>query len=170
MIIFQTERLTASRFTERDIPFIIRLTNTEGWIRNIGDRKTATEEGALNYLRKGPFTSYEKTGYGLWKVALREDDTPIGICGIFKRDTFDHPDIGYAVLPEFEGSGYMTEAAMATKHFAAETYGITNLIGIIEPSNDASARVLLKIGMQYRKNIVLPPGSTELKLFSLLPI
>jgi RimJ/RimL family protein N-acetyltransferase len=166
VIIFQTERLRISRFTEADAPFIIELTNTEGWYRNIGDRNTRTEEGALNYLRKGPFNSYEKTGFGLWKLAL-QDDVPVGICGIFKRDAFDHPDIGYAILPAFEGKGYITEAAMATKQHALEQYGITNLIGITEPANTASINVLLKIGMQYRKNITLPGETHELKLFSL---
>lgn len=169
MIIFQTERLRISRFTAQDASFIIQLTNTEGWIRNIGDRNTRTEEGALNYLRKGPFNSYEKTGFGLWKVAL-QDDEPIGICGIFKRDAFDHPDIGYALLPAYEGKGYTTEAAMATKQYAMEHYGVTNLIGITDPDNQASIHVLLKIGMQYRKNIVMPGETHELKLFSLSPL
>lgn len=168
-LIIQTNRLVLTEFDLGDTGFIMELTNTEGWLRHIGDRQTRTEAGARAYLEKGPLASYASTGFGLWELSLRENLTPIGICGIFKREIFDSPDIGYAILPAYEGRGYISEAALACKEFVMDHYQINNIVGITDINNLASMRILEKLGMAFRKNITMPGSSTELKFFSLLP-
>lgn len=170
MIVFETERLTLSQFSLLDTSFIAELTNTEGWLKNIGDRSTRTEAGAIAYLQKGPLNSYATTGFGLWKLSLKDTNMPIGICGIFKRDIFDHPDIGYALMPAYEGRGYASEAAIASMNFVFGHYNVNNLIGITEPANEASIRVLKKMGMIYRHRITMPGETDSLHLFSLHPL
>ena len=170
MPVFQTDRLSLSEFSLADTSFIIQLTNTEGWLRNIGDRYTKTEAGAIAYLQKGPMKSYATTGYGLWKTSLKETGEDIGICGCFKRDIFDHPDIGYALLPAFEGKGYATEAAMGSRDFLFTNYAVNNLLGITEPENQPSIRILTKLGMEYRKDISMPNETEVLKLYSIHPL
>lgn len=170
MPVFQTDRLVFSEFSLADTTFIIQLTNTEGWLRNIGDRYTKTEAGAISYLQKGPLKSYATTGYGLWKTSLKETGQDIGICGCFKRDIFDHPDIGYALLPAFEGKGYATEAAMGSRDFLFANYAVNNLLGITEPENLPSIRILSKLGMEYRKDISMPNETEVLKLYSIHPL
>lgn len=167
--IIQTNRLVLTEFDLGDTAFIMELTNTEGWLRNIGDRQTRTEGGARAYLEKGPLASYASTGFGLWKLSLKENLIPIGICGIFKREIFDSPDIGYAILPAYEGHGYISEAALACKAFVMEHCHVNNIVGITDIDNIASIRILEKMGMAYRKNITMPGSSTELKFFSLFP-
>ena len=169
MVIFQTERLFFTEFSYRDIPFIMEITNTEGWLKYIGDRGTKTEEGAKAYLDKGPLLSYAKTGYGLWKLSLRNTNEPIGICGIFDRGVFDHPDIGYAILPAYEGKGYASEAVIGTKNYAIDVLKLPNLVGITDLDNIRSIALLEKAGMSFRKIIVLPGDHVELNLFSLKP-
>jgi RimJ/RimL family protein N-acetyltransferase len=168
--VFQTDRLVLSEFSLADTTFIIQLTNTEGWLRNIGDRYTKTEAGAIAYLQKGPLKSYATTGYGLWKTSLKETGQDIGICGCFKRDIFDHPDIGYALLPAFEGKGYATEAATGSRDFLFANYAVNNLLGITEPENLPSLKILSKLGMEYRKDISMPNETEVLKLYSIHPL
>lgn len=170
MPVFQTDRLILSEFSLADTTFIIQLTNSEGWLRNIGDRYTKTEAGAIAYLQKGPLKSYATTGYGLWKTSLKETGQDIGICGCFKRDIFDHPDIGYALLPAFEGKGYATEAAMGSRDFLFANYAVNNLLGITEPDNLVSIKILSKLGMEYRKDISMPNETEVLKLYSIHPL
>ena len=170
MVILQTERLVFSEFTYDDTAFVMDITNTNGWLKYIGDRQTRTKEGAVEYLKKGPLSSYAKTGYGLWKLTLKSSGEPIGICGIFMRGVFDHPDIGYAIHPLHEGKGYASEAVIATKNYAVDILGLPNLVGITDVDNYRSITLLEKIGMSFRKLIVLPGDSVELKLFSLNPI
>lgn len=170
MTVFQTDRLVVSQFTLADTSFIIELTNTEGWLRNIGDRHTKTEAGAIAYLQKGPIKSYATTGFGLWKLSLKSSGKDIGICGCFQRDIFDFPDMGYALLPALEGKGYATEAAIGSRDYVLSHHEVNNLIGITEPDNLASIHVLEKLDMTYRKTFTMPEETQPLKLFSLYPL
>ena len=97
--ILQTERLLLREFTEDDAAFIVELLNSPGWIQYIGDRNIKTEEQAREYLNNGPLKSYRQNGFGLYMVEKKDDHTPIGMCGIIKRDTLNNPDIGFAFLP-----------------------------------------------------------------------
>ena len=56
--------------------------------------------------------------YGLLRVALRGDDTPIGMCGVLKRDNLPDPDIGFSFLPAYWSQGYALEAATAVMRHA----------------------------------------------------
>ena len=99
-MILETERLILRRFTNDDTAFIIRLLNERSFIENIGDRDVRTVEDALRYVDEGPGASYRKFGHGLYAVILKETGQPIGMCGLLKRDKFEHPDVGYAFLNE----------------------------------------------------------------------
>ncbi|MFK7971278.1 MAG: GNAT family N-acetyltransferase, partial [Bacteroidia bacterium] len=59
-----------------------------------------------------------------------------------------HPDIGFAILPEYERKGYTTEAGHAMVELAKEQYKLTSLLGITIPDNTASQKVLEKLGLQ----------------------
>src|SRR5687767_3229567 len=111
--ILETERLRLREFTLNDTAFIIELLNSPGWLKYIGERNVKTEEQAINYLQNGPMKSYLENGYGLSMVEKKVDDTPIGMCGIIRRETLDNPDIGFAFLPGYEAQGHGYEIASA---------------------------------------------------------
>jgi hypothetical protein len=46
---------------------------------------------------------YARLGFGFYIVELKGDSTPIGICGLVKREFLDDVDIGYALLPTVLG-------------------------------------------------------------------
>lgn len=149
--VLQTERLTLRQFTLDDTAFIIELVNSPGWLENIGDRNIHSPEQALSYLQNGPMASYAQHGYGLYRVALKPNDVPIGMCGLLKRDTLPQPDIGFALLPDYSGKGYAYEAANAVRTLAFEQFNLPALLAITLPSNQASIRLLEKIGLRYAK-------------------
>jgi RimJ/RimL family protein N-acetyltransferase len=60
-------------------------------------------------------------------------------------------EVGYHVLPEFQGLGYATEAAAASRDFARAVLGARRLIAIIHPDNKPSQRVAEKIGLRPEK-------------------
>ncbi len=100
MIVQDTDRLTLRRFTLADAPFALRLVGDPSFIRYIGDRGVRTLKDARAYLLGGPIASYERFGFGLFKVVRKADGAPIGMCGLLKRDTLDDVDLGYAFLPD----------------------------------------------------------------------
>ncbi len=161
--ILHTDRLMISEFTVADAPFILEVVNTPTWIRFIGDRNIHTLTEAEAYLLNGPMASYEKHGFGLYRVALTMTGQPIGMCGILKRETLDMPDIGYALLPAYERKGYAYEAASAVMDHAFNELGLPQVAAITDPSNQRSIALLEKLGMLFSK--MIRSGDRELMLF-----
>lgn len=160
----QTERLLLREYTLADAEFIIALLNTPGWLRYIGDRNVKTIEDAESYLNNGPIKSYAQNGFGLYAVVLKETGETIGSCGIIRRDTLEHEDIGYAFLTEHTGKGYAYEAASAVLEEAKNKLGLKNILAIVTQDNTASIALLEKLGLKYKRNIVMPGDDTELRL------
>jgi RimJ/RimL family protein N-acetyltransferase len=162
--ILETERLRLRKFDLNDAQFIIELLNSPGWIRYIGDRNVKTEQQAIEYLKNGPLKSYRENGFGLSLVETKEG-RPIGMCGIIKRDTLEHPDIGFAFLPEFTGKGYAYEIASATLSHATDKLKLAKIAAITLPDNTNSIKLLEKIGLNFVKSFANQNGE-ELLLFS----
>jgi RimJ/RimL family protein N-acetyltransferase len=164
--IILTDRLRLREFELTDSAFIVELLNSEGWLRFIGKSSVQTEEQARNYLINGPIKSYRENGYGLCMVERTEDDKPIGMCGIIKRDNLDKPDIGFAFLPEFHGKGYAFEIASATLEYAKETLNIPEIYAITVAYNEKSIKLLERIGLKFIKTIYMANDKEALLLFS----
>ncbi len=167
MNIFDTTRLVLRELTLHDAPFILELVNTPGWLKYIGDRNIKTIEAAETYLTNGPIKSYHDHGFGLLLVQTKVTNIPIGMCGILKRETLEHPDLGFAFLPEYIGKGYGFEAASATLAFAKANLKLPVVSAITVPYNQASIKLLETIGMKFQKSILLPNNPEELFLYQL---
>jgi RimJ/RimL family protein N-acetyltransferase len=163
--ILETERLTLRQLTTDDAEFILGLVNEPSFIQNIGDRQVRTLEDACAYIMNGPVKSYEKHGFGLWAIVLKETNEAIGMCGLIRRDSLEDVDIGYALLPRFWSQGYAVEAARATKIYARDVIGLKRIVAIVDPANEGSIRVLEKIGLHYEKMVRLSADDIDLQLF-----
>jgi RimJ/RimL family protein N-acetyltransferase len=164
MNILETERLALRQFTADDAAFIFELVNEPSFIQNIGDRNVRSLADAVNYLEKGPISSYARNGFGSYHVQLKESGESIGMCGLIKRETLEDVDIGYSYLPKFWSKGYAVEGALAVKE-QARSLGLKRLAAIIDPANVGSIRVAEKIGLTFEKMIQLSADDIELKLF-----
>jgi len=165
VITIDTPRLQLREFVLEDAAFIVRLLNEPSFIEFIGDRGVRTREDAERYLREGPMASYQTNRHGLLRLALRDDDTPIGMCGLVKRDTLPHPDIGFALLPDYWGRGYVTEAAAAAMQHGRETLGLRHILGITTPHNVRSITVLGKLGLSFIEEKPLGDRPERLRIF-----
>jgi ribosomal-protein-alanine N-acetyltransferase len=157
-VIATTPRLLLREFTRDDAPFILELVNDADWLRYIGDRRVHSVDDAEGYLDKGPLTSYSANGFGLYLVVRRDDDTRVGICGLVTREALEHPDIGYAFLPAYRGQGYAKEAAAAMLTHAWDTLELPRVFAITSPDNDASIRVLERLGFVSNGQMEVRPG------------
>ena len=152
-LIARTERLSLRRFVISDAPFVLRLLNDEGFLRFIGDRGVRNVSDAENYLRTGPMASYETHGHGLSAVVLRERGICVGMCGILRRETLPGPDLGYAFLPEFTGSGLAEEATRAILENARDVLKMPEMLAIVQPDNVASIKLLVKLGFAHAQDL-----------------
>ena len=162
MTLFETARLGVRRLTLVDAPFIAELLTEPLWIQHIGDRGVRTVADAEGYLCSGPLASYAEHGHGLYRVALRDTDEPVGICGLLRRDGLEAPDLGYAMLARHHGRGYATEAARATLAHARHHLGMDRVLAITGLDHAVSQRVLTHVGMRRAGTV---DGDPPLALF-----
>jgi ribosomal-protein-alanine N-acetyltransferase len=167
MQIIVTERLILSLLQPEDAPFILELVNEPDWLKYIGDRGVRNMDDARGYIERGPKDMYTRLGYGLYRVELKSDGTPIGLCGLIKRDTLPEVDIGFAFLKRYRGQGYAREAAAATLAYASTTLGLKRVLAITSPDNGRSIQLLEKLGFSYQESLHLSGGKDEVRLFAL---
>ena len=160
-----SQRLILRQLELTDAPFIITLLNTAGWLQYIGNRHVRTIEDAERYITHGPAKSYRDNGFGLLLVTEREQGTPIGICGLLKRENLDHPDLGFAFLPEYTGKGYAYEASIAVLNYGQESLKIDTVAAITLQENIASVKLLEKLGFLFTGKTRSDDGREELYLF-----
>jgi ribosomal-protein-alanine N-acetyltransferase len=161
----ETSRLVLRDLVDDDAAFIFELVNDPAWLRYIGDKGVRDLDGARAYIANGPHASYARFGFGLWRIELKETGTPIGLCGLLKRDTLDDVDIGYALLPRFGGQGYAFEAAEATWRQARDVLRLPRLVAIVSPDNQASIKLLEKLGLRYETRLKMKEDGTETALY-----
>jgi len=167
MTMIETTRLLVRRMDTSDAAFMLTLLNSPTWLQFIGDRGVQTLEDARRYILDGPVVSYTRYGFGFYLVARKECGSPVGICGIAQRDYLDEPDLGYAMLPEYAGQGYASEAAAAVLEYARDTLRLPRLLATTRGYNHGSARVMEKLGMRYQAIVTDPANQRELMLYSI---
>jgi RimJ/RimL family protein N-acetyltransferase len=164
--LIETERLILRKLSTDDAEFILNLLNQPSFIHYIGDRGVRSLEDARQYILKGAITSYERYGFGLYLTLLKENEVPIGICGLVKRDSLKDADVGFAFLPQYWSKGYAFESASAVLAYARNTLGLKRVLGITTPENHGSIHVLEKIGLKFKQMVKLSEDDAELKLFA----
>jgi len=160
-----TQRLFVRPITISDAPFILTLLNEPSFLRYIGDKQVRTVEDARQYILNGPVASYERHGFGLCLMELKESRTPVGMCGILKRDGLPDPDLGFALIPDFWNKGLAFEAATAVLTDARERLKLGRILAITSLDNDASIDLLERLGFKFERVVKLTPESDEVKLF-----
>jgi RimJ/RimL family protein N-acetyltransferase len=166
MTVCTTDRLVLRRLTADDAPFVLEQVNEPSFIRNIGDRGVRTLDDARAYIANGPVAMYARHGFGLYLVTLEGKATPIGVCGLLKRDTLEDVDIGFAFLPRYWGHGYALEAASAVMAYGRDVLGIKRIVAITSLDNEPSIKLLKKLGLTFDRMIRLPGDEADGRLFA----
>jgi RimJ/RimL family protein N-acetyltransferase len=162
----ETERLKLREFTKDDAPFLLELLNTPNWIKFIGDRNVKTLNDAREYASNRLISSYHRFGFGLYMVELKEKSTPIGMCGLVRREALEDVDLGFAFLPQYTGQGYAQEASTATMELARKKVKTRRLVAITMVDNSNSINLLRKLGFNFEKTVNFPGEDQTLMMYS----
>jgi RimJ/RimL family protein N-acetyltransferase len=163
----ESERLLLRPFTLQDSDFIVQLLNSAGWIKYIGDRHIKTTQQARDYLQNGPLKSYQTLGFGLSLVALKATGTPIGMCGLIKRDYLAYLDIGFAFLPDYMGRGYAYEIAEKAVAYGFRHLQQEKILAITLPDNRSSIKLLERLGFRYEQDFISKDTNEVLGLYAI---
>ncbi|RDU37632.1 GNAT family N-acetyltransferase [Neobacillus piezotolerans] len=149
-VIFETERLYLREFSDDDFPFLHEIFSDPETMRHYP--APFSVEQTKNWIARNKLR-YEKDGFGLWAVCLKETDEVIGDCGLVKQtvDGTEEVEIGYHINKKYWSKGYASEAALGTREYGIGRLRLKRLISIIGPENIPSIRVAEKIGFTLEK-------------------
>lgn len=154
-----TERLILRPPTPEDLDAFAAIFADPEVMRFIGDGTPRPRDDVAARLHRAA-ELYRQTGFCFFAVELRETGEVIGDCGIIPiaRSGTDWNDysqrgpeieLGYRLARAHWGRGYATEAAREAVRYAFQDLRLDHLIGVTDPGNVASQRVLQKCGMTH---------------------
>jgi [ribosomal protein S5]-alanine N-acetyltransferase len=103
----------------------------------------------MEVLRSRPIADYGKYGYGRWACEYKASGEVIGFAGLKFLEDLREVDLGYRLLPAYWGLGLATEACRAVVEYGRSHLHIDEIIGLVDPANRASARVLEKLDFTF---------------------
>jgi RimJ/RimL family protein N-acetyltransferase len=127
---------------ETDASFIRKLVNTPDWLRFIGDRNVHSDDDALQYIRK----IMSNPAFGYQVIIDQKDGTPMGVITLLQRENLPHPDLGFALLPEFAGKDIAFRASKMVLNQVVENTDFDCLMAITLEENNRSVRLLERLG------------------------
>ena len=152
--------------TRDDAAFVLELLNDRDFIRFIGDRGVRTLEHSRDYIEQGPSRSYADLGIGLLRMSL-QSGAPVGLCGLLQRNFLPDPDLGFALLPAFRGTGLCHEAARAVIDDPRAAQ-FDRISAIVQPDNGASIALLGKLGFVFERRFRVAANEPELLVYAML--
>jgi ribosomal-protein-alanine N-acetyltransferase len=159
----KTSRLNIRPINLVDSRFMLDLVNTKGWLKYIGDRKVHTVTDAEAYIKR----ILDNPLYFYHVIEMNDTTDPVGVISFLKRDTQQYYDIGFALLPAYEGSGIAFEASSIYIRKIQSVQVFENIIAICVPENLKSIRLLKKLGFCYQNDF--KQGDEVLSLYIMNP-
>ena len=160
MTILETTRLVLRRLLPSDLDDLYALYRDP-------EVRRFFPEGTLTYKETREEVEWFLDGHpahpelGLWATIHKEDNAFIGRCGLLPWTIGGRPEVevAYLLAKEYWGQGLGTEAAHAVSQYGFERLGLSRLICVIDPDNQASMNVARSIGMTLEKAMHDDKGS-----------
>jgi RimJ/RimL family protein N-acetyltransferase len=99
-----------------------------------------------------------------WTIVERSSGAIVGLVSLVTKEVESHEevDLGYFVRAGYWRHGYATEAARVVVNYAFQSLGLTSLVASIDPSNNPSIGVALRLGMALEQKVLRPDGVSRL--------
>ncbi|MBB4751716.1 GNAT family N-acetyltransferase [Actinoplanes lobatus] len=166
----ETPRLVLRHWTDDDLDPMAAINadpEVMRWIRNGQPLdRDGTAERLATWRRH-----WDEHGFGLFALTLRDTGELAGFTGLavptFLPEILPNVEIGWRLARRHWGRGLATEAARAVLGHARDDLGMKHLVSIHQVGNEASARVMLKIGMRLDRETNDPTHGTPLRVYAI---
>lgn len=142
----ETERLRFRLFRNDDFPTYEQWCARMEIMRYLGgktfDRIQAFRH--MSYL----IGHWHFLGYGYYAVEEKATGKLIGRCGYTNQPGWPAFELGWTIIPEYQGRGYATEAATMLLQYAFTALDQPRVTSLIHPDNAPSRRVAEKLGQK----------------------
>lgn len=149
MITLETARLRLRPFSLDDVDaYYERISSDADVMRYLPGGKPrlrADSQWVVGYFMRHA----ELHGFGVWAVEDKATASLIGHAGLEYIPSADDVEVAYTLAKAYWGRGYATEAARASLQYGFETIDLPEIYGLAFPANEASQKVMRKLGMEY---------------------
>ena len=152
MIGLETDRLIFRQWAADDYPAFAEFYTLDANARFVGGVKDPEESWRLMATYAG---HYQLNGFSYLAIDEKETNNLIGTVGLWKSVPWPEPELGYWLLPTAQGKGYGVEAGLAVKDYALETLKFDSLVSYIDPANEPSKKLAIRLGAHYDQTIEL---------------
>lgn len=170
MVTLETPRLILRRWREEDIAPMAAINADPEVMRWIRDGRVRDEQQTRSGIRAWE-SEWESQGFGLFAVEIRSTGECAGFTGLsvpgYLPEVLPAVEIGWRLGRSHWGQGLATEAAAAAARFGFEERGLERIVGITQVGNDASERIMTKLGMHPVRETVNPTGGRRVRVFQL---
>ena len=140
----ETKRLFLRRLTVEDAPEVLALRSNPITMQYVPRPLCKDFDGAIEHINLINSNIDKNTGIN-WAITIKGEPKMIGIIGHYKISCENfRSEIGYMILPEHNGKGYVTEAVNAMLDYGFNILNLHSIEAIIDPNNRGSERVLQK--------------------------
>ncbi|MBC7607451.1 MAG: GNAT family N-acetyltransferase [Burkholderiales bacterium] len=150
----ETERLLLRQITTGDVNEVLSLRGNPETMKFIPRPLAKSREDALQHIEMIEEKITNNTGIN-WAITIKGNQKMIGIIGHYRIQFENYrAEIGYILLPEFQGKGIITEAIKTVVAFGFDQMRLHSIEAVIDPKNTASETVLLKNGFVKEAHIL----------------
>ena len=148
----ETERLIFRKFDDDDLPLLIEQRSDPDVNKYLGGPARQNPDALATRIRFY-MECYDKFGFGMCPMILKETGEIIGTAGIQPLEDTGEIEVGYSLIKSYWGRGLGTEAARGWMKYGFET-GLDRIVAVANEPNTASRRIMEKLGMRYEKTEV----------------
>lgn len=149
MLQLETERLLLRPLEESDAPRVQELANDPTIsAMTLTFNYPFTEADAMAFIARMR-ESFEAGMGCVFAIIPKQEDVIVGVVGIHAVSAHQRAELGFWMGQTYRGGGYMTEAVRRVIQYGFEAYGLYRIHAACFVSNDASKRVMEKVGMTY---------------------
>lgn len=102
---------------------------------------------------------WQLRGFGNWALELKDTGTFVGYAGLWQPSGWPEPEIMWGLVEAHEGKGLATEAATRAREHAFRVLGWPTAVSYINPQNEPSRRVAIRLGASLQPNQLSPGGN-----------
>lgn len=160
--VLKTERLTLRQLVSSDDNEIFALRSNDSVNKYLDRKPSKTIDDAKNFIQ-AINENIQRNNSVYWAIILNGSDNLIGtICLFDFSEDHSKAEIGFELLPHFQGKGIMHEATLKVIHFAFQQVGLTSIEAYTHSLNQGSARLLE--GLHFKKHSTVDENFTVFKL------
>lgn len=142
--ILESNRLLLRAVTPKDVNEVLELRGNPETMKFIPRPLVTSTEEALEHIDM--ITKKIKNNEGInWAITLKGNPKLLGIIGHYRIQPENYrSEIGYMLLPDYQNQGITSEAINRVLEYGFTILNFHSVEAIIDPRNDASAKVLEK--------------------------